>query len=272
MFVLSVFVIYLMTLLTKTAAAPPPLPRVNHTQNHQSSICPRCGSTAIVKNGSVANGKPKCKCQDCGRQFVENLTKKAVSAATKQLIDQLLLERISLRGIARVTGVSWSFLQGYVNQKFSRIPREIKVSAKPSGRLTIECDEMWSFVDSKKTEYYIWLAIDRDTRAIVGCFVGDRSRQSAKKLWASLPGVYRQCAVAYTDFWQSYKKVIPAKRHRSVGKETGQTNHVERLNNTFRHRISRLVRKNLAFFKKVENHIGAIWYFIHHYNTELALA
>ncbi|BBH42822.1 hypothetical protein myaer102_54920 [Microcystis viridis NIES-102] len=47
---------------------------------------------------------------------------------------------------------------------------------------------------------------------------------------ASLPGVYRQCAVASTDFWESYKTVIPSKRHRPVGKETGQTNPIERLN------------------------------------------
>ena len=39
---------------------------------------------------------------------------------------------------------------------------------------------------------WIWLGIDRGTREIVGVFVGDRSRQSAKKLWDSLPGVYRQ--------------------------------------------------------------------------------
>ncbi|AKV67100.1 Mobile element protein [Microcystis panniformis FACHB-1757] len=38
-----------------------------------------------------------------------NPTNKTVSDETKQLIDQLLLERISLRGIARVTGVSWSW-------------------------------------------------------------------------------------------------------------------------------------------------------------------
>ena len=85
---------------------------------------------------------------------------------------------------------------------------------------------------------------------------GDRSRQSAKKLWASLPGVYRQCAVAYTDFWESYKTVIPSKRHRAVGQETGQTNPIERLNNTFRQRISRLVRESLSFSKKMENHVG----------------
>ncbi len=39
---------------------------------------------------------------------------------------------------------------------------------------------------------------------------------------------------AYTDFWQAYKTVIPPERHRAVGKETGLTNHIERLNNTNR--------------------------------------
>ena len=47
---------------------------------------------------------------------------------------------------------------------------------------------------------------------------------------ASLPTVYQQCAVAYTDFWQAYKTLIPAKEHRDVNKETGQTNRIERLN------------------------------------------
>ena len=51
----------------------------------------------------------------CGQTFVINPTNKTVSDETKQLIDQLLLERIYLRGIARVTGVSWSWLQNYVD-------------------------------------------------------------------------------------------------------------------------------------------------------------
>ena len=95
--------------------------------------------------------------------------------------------------------------------------------------------------------------------SIIGCYLGDRSRQSAKKLWDSLPGVYRQCAVAYTDFWESYKTVIPSKRHRPVVQETGQTNPIKRLNNTFRKRISRLVRESLSFSKKMENHFGELF-------------
>ncbi|MEG4590179.1 IS1 family transposase, partial [Microcoleus sp. MOSTC5] len=56
-----------------------------------------------------------------------------------------------------------------------------------------------------------------------------------------------------------------------VGKETGLTNYIERFNNTARQRISRLVRKTLSFSKKISNHLGAIWYFIHEYNASLSI-
>jgi hypothetical protein len=71
---------------------------------------------------------------------VINPTNKTVSDETKQLIDKLLLERISWRVIARVTGVSWSWLQNYVNNKLAAIPRQIKVLDKPKGKLVIKCD------------------------------------------------------------------------------------------------------------------------------------
>jgi IS1 family transposase len=60
-----------------------------------------------------------------------------------------------------------------------------------------------------------------------------------------------------------------------VGKETGLTNdveRVERLNNTLRQRISRLVRRTLSFSKSWVNHEAAIWRFIHHYNASLPMA
>jgi insertion element IS1 protein InsB len=57
-----------------------------------------------------------------------------------------------------------------------------------------------------------------------------------------------------------------------VGKESGKTSYIERLNNTLRQRISRLVRKSLSFSKKIENHIGAIWYFIGDYNRHIRAA
>ncbi|ARI82005.1 hypothetical protein BH695_2726 [Microcystis aeruginosa PCC 7806SL] len=61
-----------------------------------TSCCPKCGSYHTIKNGSTHNGKPKRQCKECGRQFVINPTNKTVSDETKQLIDKLLLERISV--------------------------------------------------------------------------------------------------------------------------------------------------------------------------------
>jgi insertion element IS1 protein InsB len=128
---------------------------------------------------------------------------------------------------------------------------------------------MWSFVGRKDNRQWIWLAMDEQSAAIVGVYVGGRDRGGAEGLWASLPAVYRQCAVAYTDFWSSYEESFPACRHHAVGKETGGTSTIERFNNTMRQRISRLVRKTLSCSKKLVNHIGAIWLFVHHYNASL---
>ena len=93
-------------------------------------ICPQCGSEHIVKNGKIHNDKPKYKCKSCGRQFVENPTNKVIDSQTKDLIDRLLLERISLAGIARATGVSKKWLQDYVNNKYASIEREVMVQPK----------------------------------------------------------------------------------------------------------------------------------------------
>jgi insertion element IS1 protein InsB len=117
----------------------------------------------------------------------------------------------------------------------------------------------------------VWLAIDETTREIVGVYVGRRNRSAAQQFWKSLPPVYRQCAVVYTDFWEAYEGVIASKRHKSVGKESGKTSYIERFNCTLRQRVSRLVRKTLSFSKKLDNHIGALWMFIHHYNQSLSL-
>jgi insertion element IS1 protein InsB len=232
-------------------------------------ICPTCDSDDIMKNGRTRRGKQNYKCRDCGRQFVENPQWRPIAPDSKAMIDRLLLEKIPLAGIARVMQVSEDWLQSYVNRCYETVPREVQVQPKDKGRLEVQMDELWSFVDDKGNKQWVWLAIDVTTREIVGCYIGDRSGNSAIALWESMPGVYRQCAVIYTDYWEAYTTALPSKRHRAVGKESGLTSYIERLNNTLRQRVSRLVRKTLSFSKKLDNHIGAIWNFIHHYNQRI---
>ena len=93
-------------------------------------VCPICASFQTVKNGHIHNGKQRFKCHDCGRQFVEQPTKKVIDQATRELIDRLLLERISLAGIARAAQVSEQWLQTYVNEKYATLPRQVQVMPK----------------------------------------------------------------------------------------------------------------------------------------------
>ena len=92
--------------------------------------CPSCSSKQTVKNGHIHNGKQRFKCNECSRQFVENPEKIIIDQQKRELIDRLLLERISLAGIARVVQVSERWLQTYINDKYALIPREIKVTSK----------------------------------------------------------------------------------------------------------------------------------------------
>lgn len=59
----------------------------------------------MIKKGRIQNGKPKFACKACGRQFVEDPQQRLMASETKALIDKLLLERVSLAGILRLTGV-----------------------------------------------------------------------------------------------------------------------------------------------------------------------
>jgi len=95
--------------------------------------CPSCQATQIIKNGTIHSGKPKWKCKACGRQFVANPPQHRSSDASKQLIDKLLLERLSLAGIVRVTGVSPRWLQSYVNAKYASLPRSVSVTEQKKG-------------------------------------------------------------------------------------------------------------------------------------------
>ncbi len=150
-------------------------------------MCPQCGSNRMIKNGSIHTGTQKYLCKDCHRQFVEHPTNKVITQDTWNVVEKLLLEKIPLAGIARVTGLSERWLQTYVNAKYKAIAREVSVSPQEKGPVTIECDEMWSCVGNKGNKQWIWLAINRETREMIGAYVGSRDRDGAQGLWDSLP-------------------------------------------------------------------------------------
>jgi insertion element IS1 protein InsB len=135
--------------------------------------------------------------------------------------------------------------------------------------IILEADELWSFVLKKENPVWVWIVLCRKTRQVIAYVIGDRSKDTCQKLWESRPFAY-STGYCYTDFWSAYQAVIPKKQHAAVGKETGETAHVERWNNTLRQRLGRFVRKTLSFSKSTFMHYICLSLFLHRYNLERA--
>jgi IS1 family transposase len=131
----------------------------------------------------------------------------------------------------------------------------------------MELDELWSFVDNKGNKIWIWIALCRKTRQIVARAIGDRSEDTCHILWESIPASYRD-GHCYTDFWAAYQLVIPESQLTQVGKETGETAHVERWNCTLRQRIGRFGHFTLSFSKSTFMHTICLDLFLHRYNLD----
>ena len=228
------------------------------------TTCPRCDQTDYKKHGKTHPGKQNYRCRRCGREFIQELKREPIAPEPQALVKKLLLERLSLRGICRVVGVSLDWLLTFLVSLYGELPDHVNVSLEPTDnhiiiqRLEVEADELLSFVGNKKNKHWLWLAMAIKTKQVLAFYVGDRSKRSARKLWKAIPAAYQQNAIFYTDQYEAYPDIIPAIQHRAVSTLFRKTNHIERLNCTLRQRISRLVRATLSFSKKLANHIGAI--------------
>ncbi len=86
---------------------------------------PSCQSENIKLNAHIHHGKQNHCCKVCGRQFVLNPTQKLISEKEKALIDRLLLEKISLAGIARSVDVSEQYLQEHISHLYAACPDDL---------------------------------------------------------------------------------------------------------------------------------------------------
>lgn len=230
--------------------------------------CPRCLSSNIIKNGRTHYGKQNHKCKDCSRQFV-NGSKHYISEEVRGYVKKLLLERCSLRGICRVFGISRTWLFTFARSLWLQTPSDL-VTPQMTSRCEkaqlfgIQADEMWSFVQCRMNKQWIWVIYDPVKQVVLSCHIGDRSEQSARVVYQSLPPQYQNTTVE-TDDWAAYGKVIPKQLHR-IGKK--YTYFIEGYFTGVRARCSRLVRKALSFSKSEYWHEMAIKWCLWQLNLE----
>lgn len=127
-----------------------------------------------------------------------------------------------------------------------------------------EVDEMWSFVQSKQHQRWLWHAIDHHTGAVLAYVVSDHKDTALLELKSLLEpfGITQ----FYTDGWGAYERHLEPVVH-TVGKANTQT--LERKHLTLRTRIKRLARKTICFSKSIWLHDVVIGLFINRYEFGL---
>jgi len=226
--------------------------------------CPTCGSENLVRNGHDYKGAQKYHCKSCGRYGTLD-ARRGYSEQVHGQGKRAVLERASLRGIARILGLSRRTLARWMGRWATTLPPLEATLAEAQVNDVLELDELWSFVFKKANQRWVWVALCRRTRQIVAYFIGDRSEASCLHLWRRIPRPYTRCH-SFSDFWEAYQRVFATDRHQSVGKDSGQTAHIERWFNTLRQRLARFVRKTLSFSKSDRFHELAFRLFVYHYN------
>ena len=226
--------------------------------------CPKCGSEALVKNGHDYKGSQKYWCQACNK-YGTLIKQERRSEKEWVQIKRAVLERLSLRAMERIFEISRQTVNAYVVEWVAQLPDLEDTLVAAEWEDVLELDELWSFVLRKDQQRWLWVALCRRTRQIVAYYIGDRSQASCRKLWQRLPRTYTHCR-SFSDFWQAYQLIFDRRKHTCVGKDSGQTAHVERWFCTLRQRLARFVRKTLSFSKLDKFHQAFTRLFIHHYN------
>ena len=84
--------------------------------------CPRCESVNLVKNGHDYKGSQKYRCKDCNRYGTLN-AQKGHSPQVQDQVKRGVLERVSLRGLERLVGVSRRTIQRWLSHWIKAVAR-----------------------------------------------------------------------------------------------------------------------------------------------------
>jgi transposase-like protein len=115
----------------------------------ENNMCKRCGSDHYIMNGKVRS-QQRYKCKNCGCNFVFGDKREKLSLAARALAILLYGRgKASYGFIAKLLKISPVAVMKLIKRESDRLPDpEICSSIKE-----VSFDEMWHFVEQKKTSY-----------------------------------------------------------------------------------------------------------------------
>lgn len=228
--------------------------------------CPRCSSHKVVRNGYNRKQIQRLVCKNCGKHFQAKYTQfSRQQMPCKLLIERLLDEKISLRGIARNVGASASGVLNWAEKFWAKIPENLNIdwSLISPHYTEIQIDEFWTYYFSKQNRLWLLVARCVESGQIIAYHLGRRNRSAVRALLQKIPLSIHKNAFYFTDDWAPFAAELPSDRH-YIGKEW--THELEGAFSGFRQRDNRLARKTVGFSKSYDNHVLSIRSTIARYN------
>lgn len=225
---------------------------------YETITCPVCSSLNIKNNGISKQRKQRYRCKVCGRQFILKYTYRAYLKYIRELVVPMCLNGSGIRDISRVLQVSATFVMKLIRRR----AETLTILKMPTHVANVELDEMWSYVEKKKNQCWLWLAYSPKYRRMLAFSLGKRTDETCRTLPANLSNI--RITRFYTDNWESYRNLIPEVRH-WIGK-TG-TQRIERQNLNFQTQLKRLQRRTICFSKNQKMLEAVVKLYIHQMNS-----
>ena len=109
---------------------------------------------------------------------------------------------------------------------------------------------------------WLWTAVDRATKRLVGFQIGTRETKYFEKLSHKISHI--DAKFYASDYWHAYNLIDPAKH--LVGKSHTYT--VERMNRLIRHYLARFARKTYCYSKSLQMIKYSLLLFIHRHSIQ----
>ena len=112
---------------------------------NKNPICPKCKAAEVIKSGKILE-KQRYKCKKCLFQFTR-LTPHGKPTSDKAKAVELYIHGLSMRSIGKILNVSTTSVLRWIR----RFAKETYEKPEPGDAILVELDEMWHFLNSKKT-------------------------------------------------------------------------------------------------------------------------
>jgi insertion element IS1 protein InsB len=124
---------------------------------------------------------------------------------------------------------------------------------------------MWHYIQNKDDKCWIWLAICKITKLILGFITGSRGQKTGIIFFNKITKFTPANTTYFTDYWEPYTKFIPSTQHYQ-GKD--QTYTIEGYNSNFRDDLQRLTRKTKAYSKSQDLLDASLYLYIAEHNSK----